>query len=236
MRTTALLAQASSGEEATPLDNIKTFVDIVGTSVTAVALIIGGVWAYFKFVKGRTYRPRLEVGLFGQWRSVDDKDLVQARITVKNIGASVVTLLQEGTGLRVSVLAPDQPKAPTSAIWERLKVFEILTDHNWIEPGETVSDDLMLDLGVSDPMLTLFEARLVWRWSRPDGNIVVFARQIIPVDSTVDGLEKGHAGDGQGKETAHERAGASWTGTRERERDSGVAGVETGQRRGAAEE
>lgn len=160
MRTTALLAQASSGEETTPLDNIKTFVDILGTSVTAVALIIGGVWAYFKFVKGRTYRPRLEVGLFGQWRSVDDKHLVQARITVKNIGASVVTLLQEGTGLRVSVLALDQPKAPTPAIWERLKVFEVLTDHKWIEPGETVSDDLLLDLGVSDPMLTLFEARL----------------------------------------------------------------------------
>jgi hypothetical protein len=70
-----------------------------------------------------------------------------------------------------------------------LRVFEVLVDHAWIEPGETVSDDLLLDLGASGPVPTLFEARLVWRW-RKGGNIVVFARKFIPADSTIDGQEE----------------------------------------------
>jgi hypothetical protein len=188
---TAMLLTQSSVEKATPLDNIKTVVDIIGTSVTAIAVILGGIWAYFKFVKGRTYRPRLGVGLTGQWRLVDGRHLLHARITVKNIGASKVTLLQRGTGLRVSVLVPDQPVAPASAVWKHVKVFEILGEHQWIEPEETVSDDLLLNLGIPEPAPMLFEARLVWRrlvwrWYRRSGNIVVMARKVILPDSTID--------------------------------------------------
>jgi hypothetical protein len=186
VRTAVLLAQAGSAEKATLLDNVKTVVDIIGTAVTAAAVILGGIWAYFKYVKGRTYRPRLGVGLAGQWRLVDGRRLLHAHITVENIGASKVTLLQRGTGLRVSVLAPDQPVAPASAAWEHLRVFEILREHQWIEPGETVSDDLLLNLGIPEPAPTLFEARLVWKWSQRRGNIVVLARQVILVNSTFD--------------------------------------------------
>lgn len=193
VRTVVLLAQAGSAEKATLLDNVKTVVEIIGTAVTAAAVIVGGIWAYFKFVKGRTYRPRLGVGLTGQWRLVDGRRLLHARITVENIGASKVTLLQRGTGLRVSVLAPDQPGAPASATWKHLKVFEILREHQWIEPNEMVSDDLLLDLGTSEPIPTLFEGRLVWKWSRRGGNIVVLARQFIPVDSTIDDHQKSAA-------------------------------------------
>jgi hypothetical protein len=173
-------------DSPTLLDDVNKIVDMFGTAVTALALIIGGVWAYFKFVKGRTYRPRLEVGLYGQWVTVDRKRLLHARLTVKNIGASVVNLLQEGTGLRISVPERDQPPTPVAQVWRVIRVFEVLGEHEWIEPQETVSDDLLLDLGVSAPALTLFEARLVWRWPRRQGNIVVFARQVVPVDSTID--------------------------------------------------
>jgi hypothetical protein len=161
VRTAVLLAQVGSVEKATPLDNLKTVVDIIGTVVTAAAVILGGMWAYFKFVKGRTYRPRLGVRLTGHWRPVDGRHLLHARITVENIGASKVTLLQRGTGLRVSVLAPDQPVAQAPVAWEHLKVFEILREHEWTEPGEMVSDDVLLDLGIPEPAPTLFEARLV---------------------------------------------------------------------------
>jgi hypothetical protein len=46
------------------------------------------------------------------------------------------------------VLVPDQPVAPASAVWKHVKVFEILGEHEWIEPEETVSDDLLLNLGI----------------------------------------------------------------------------------------
>jgi hypothetical protein len=174
--------------------DLKSVADLVGAIVTPAALVAGGTWAYFKFVKGRTYRPRLEVGLFGQWRVVNGQHLLQARIRVKNIGASAVTLIQRGTGLRVSVMAATQPTRPCRLEWQSLRVFETLLEHGWIEPGETVSDDLLLDLGVSTTQAVLFEARLTWKWTKRSDEIIVFARQIIPIGATMDGGEADAAG------------------------------------------
>lgn len=124
--------------------------------------------------------------------------LLHARVALKNMGASKFTLLRRGTGLRVSVLAPNQPAAPASAAWDVLKVFEFLTDHKWIEPAETISDDLLLDLGVSTAVPTLFEARLVLKRTKLfGGNIAVLARQVIPIDSTIGGSEKAAAAGGK---------------------------------------
>lgn len=179
-----LAAQGGAGSSS-GLDNFKTVIDITGTLITGAAVVVGGIWAYFKFVKGRTFRPRLEVHMSGQWRKVDQRQLLHARIRVKNIGSSNVALVQKGTGLRVSVLGPTQPSPPALSSWDRQKVFVILREHAWIEPGETVSDDLLLNLGTPDPVLTLFEARLVWGRNR--GNVVFFAREIIPADAVMIG-------------------------------------------------
>jgi hypothetical protein len=182
-----VLAAADNQEQTSTLDDVHTWFDIIAAGLTALALVIGASWAYFKFVKGRTFRPRLDVGMVGQWHVVDRKPLLQARVTVTNVGASVVRPLEKGSGLRVSVLAEDQPPAPSAEVWHALRVFNVLTDdHKWIEPQETVSDDLLLDLGLSRPVVALFEARFVWRRRWPRRNTVILARQVVPVDSTID--------------------------------------------------
>lgn len=48
------------------LTDTKTWVDIISTSVTTVAVLVGAVWAYFKFAKGRTFRPRVRIDLAAQ--------------------------------------------------------------------------------------------------------------------------------------------------------------------------
>jgi hypothetical protein len=179
---TVLLTPGSASTKLS-LDNISTAVTITVNTLTAAAVVIGGVWAYFKYAKGRTFRPRLEVILLGQWQNFNGRHLLQARITVKNVGASKIALLQEGTGLKVSLFAKKQPVPPDLAKWDRPKVFSVLTEHAWIEPGETVSDDLLLDLATSDPVPTLLEGRLIC--CRRRGNIEVFARKVIPADATI---------------------------------------------------
>ena len=187
----ALAGSGGSHLNAGHLSDVKDVADIVGSAVTALAVIVGGSWAYFKFVKGRTYRPRLEVNLFGQWREVDGAQRYHARITVRNIGASVVRLLQRGTGLRVNLLADDQPRPPGRAKWRKAGTFRIFLEHDWIEPGETVSDDLLLDPGMSGPALVMLEARLVWKWSSHSEEIVVLARRMLPADSaSIDSQER----------------------------------------------
>lgn len=169
----------------------QSFKDIaagVGSVVTALAVIVGGLWAYFKFVRGRTYRPRLDVKMLAQWRFINGRHLLHARVTVTNIGASVVRLNQNGgTGLRVSVLSAQQPDPPDTASWDVVRVFEIFLDHEWIEAGETVSDDQLIDIDSDAPEVSLFEARLVWGWSGGKNEIVVMARQVIPPNSSLGG-------------------------------------------------
>ena len=176
-------AVANSG-----LSNINTIVDTISKAVTAVAVIIGGVWAYFKFVRGRTYRPRLEVDLAGQWWPVNGKRLLYARVIVRNVGASKVELLQRGTGLKVSIPANDQPPPPAPTVWDSKKVFVILKDHEWIESGEKIFDDLLLDLGVSDTCPALLEVRLVSH--RRAGNVVFFAREITLTSTPLDEIKR----------------------------------------------
>lgn len=178
--SSALLANPPSTTSL--LDNVKTAVDILGTLVTAAAVIVGGLWAYFNFVKGRTYRPRLEVEMQGEWRVIDGERWLHSRVRVKNIGASKVTLRQRGTGLQLSRLRTRDP-ASTRARWETLTVSEIFKEHQWIEPGETISDDVLLHLDVPDGQPVLCETRLVWQWNDKEGNIDVTSRRIIPAES-----------------------------------------------------
>ncbi|MDP9070439.1 MAG: hypothetical protein M3N68_03975 [Actinomycetota bacterium] len=185
-----LIAQVNaSPPSSSPLADLKTVVETVQAATTAVAVVVGAIWAYFKFVKERTYRPRLEVGMSGEWRSTGKERLLHARVTVKNIGTSVVELAQEGTGLRLSRIS-SIPEEAGQIKWQKLTVFPILAEHQWIEPGETVSDDLLVTVPVPASEPTLFETRLVWTWRESEGNIVVFARKLIAHDAKMESGEE----------------------------------------------
>ena len=173
-----LLASNEALAENSASDLVKNIVDIVSGIVTVLAVIVGGVWAYFRFVKERTYRPRLGVNMTGTWVAVADRYLLIAEITVMNIGQSVINLRQRGTGLRVSKLT-SLPTTVGPVQWEPIKVYEIYKDHEWIEPSETVSDQLLLMVDDDGRSPVLFEARLVWEWHGDDDHIVVLARQVV---------------------------------------------------------
>ena len=88
IQMTGIFAQALIyGDPAakSTLDNAKDIADIISSAITVLAVIIGGVWAYFK-LKGRTYRPRVEMQLAGQWWQAEGKFLLQAKVTIKNVG------------------------------------------------------------------------------------------------------------------------------------------------------
>jgi hypothetical protein len=207
--------------------SFKDVADAVNHVITAAAVVFGGGWAYFKLLRGRTYKPRLVIDLSGQWRkrSGPARDVFHARIRVTNIGIARVSLKQYGTALQVSFPAPDQPEPPSDLEWSYVPIlrgnkqpqsFEIFRQHAWIEPGETISDDLLLDLDKAPETLRL-EASLTWgqaprkrrpaltqrlfrlrlyrvlarRWSRGGGfdphDVRVFARRIIPADAKMIG-------------------------------------------------
>ncbi|MEV0566095.1 hypothetical protein [Dactylosporangium sp. NPDC050588] len=171
-------------EEGGFLGTFSTVAQAAGSVVTALALIVGGTWAYFKFAKGRTFQPRLQVTLTGQWIRVAGKDVLQVNATATNIGSSMIAIRQQGTGLMVNRLSAEQPDPPASVEWERIGgVHELFADHSWIEPSESVTDELLLSLGLATPTTVRIVSRVVCERRRKK-NVVIFARKIVHAEAS----------------------------------------------------
>lgn len=121
---------------------------------TLVALIVGGIWTYYLFIKGRVLKPRLELDVSGEIIGIDSKKYIRITVTLKNVGSSKVEITREGFALDVfaqrpspSVIPEDSEKYKILGIdWTRLLPFDVLTRHQWIEPGETIRDQLLAEI------------------------------------------------------------------------------------------
>lgn len=127
---------------------------------TLVGLAVAGVWAYFNFVKSRTYYPRMEMAVTGEMRMRGGQQFLVPRISLKNIGKSKVQLDQAGSGYRIW-LASGEISETGQLIWSGGKpVFPIFADHAWIEPGESIFDELDLFALPAECVATKIEVRL----------------------------------------------------------------------------
>lgn len=140
----------------TALGYVKTIAEILG-------ILVGALWAYYKFFRGRTFRPRLELLVSGKTWNSDRLTQLTATVQIKNVGLSKLALSQEGTALRVFSQQPTKAKdIPTDVEWERLLTRAIFEKHKWIEPGETIVDEMLLALGNSDDLKAIkLELRIV---------------------------------------------------------------------------
>lgn len=159
------------------LDNIEKI-------FTILAIILGGVGAYLKFFKGRTYHNRLQLEVSG--RVVIDGEVTCLLVTMqlKNVGVSSVYLDAEGTRIDVYSYAPEsyQPM-PHLAIWQTLKTFPIFQNCEWIESGEAAKDELLIriadqrqvafkiDMTVNSRGIS-FRSRAIVKWKDGESNLL----------------------------------------------------------------
>jgi len=82
------------------LETVKTVSDVAANGVTIAALLIGGFWAYWAFVRERTRWPRAAVSLLITDRDLtDERALLQVKVLVHNLGGLRITARE----LRVDV-------------------------------------------------------------------------------------------------------------------------------------
>ncbi len=125
--------------------NFPETVDIINKLVTTGAIITGGVWAYFNFIKGRIYRPRLQVEVSGSVILIEERMYIKVLAKLHNVGNSVVLLEQKGTGLRVFGEECDNHAATIRNInWKHLATYPVFENHGWIEGKETISHEQLL--------------------------------------------------------------------------------------------
>ncbi len=153
------------------LTNWDTVFGIAQKIFTIIGIIAGGVWTYFHYFHGRTYRPRLETNVSGKILKHDEVSLLVATIKIKNVGLSKIDIKQKGSGMRIIGL---EKKSNVQEIEKnegvRLKTIPVFENHAWIEPGETVEDIHTLTLPNQAYIGLMLDVRLVtnkiaWRFS-----------------------------------------------------------------------
>jgi hypothetical protein len=123
----------------TATDWITAVTDVI----QALAILVAGAWAYWKFVRGRTFRRRAEL-------TIDSAELVggaaaaiRAQATLRNTGGADIPI--RVAVLRGSVADGDELDKG-DVRWNRIVSVPLFSDHAWIESNETVHDDVLIPL------------------------------------------------------------------------------------------
>jgi hypothetical protein len=126
-------------------DDIKAILEIISALLQIFAILAAGVWAYYKFLKGRLFKHKLDIELSGTFFSLEAGDHVLASIHIKNSGFTRVDFKTECCVLRIFT-PKDRPNLDftDATIWRRIATVPILNDHKWIEPSGVIQEEELI--------------------------------------------------------------------------------------------
>lgn len=144
------------------LDQVQKIADIVQKAFTVLAVVIGGIWAYFKFFRGRTFRPRLDLQVTGQLTRDRSGDMyLIATAALKNIGLTDIRIRHEGSGLVVSTSTKDSNTEDGLIIskeWEEEIAVDVFEQHQWVEPNEPIKEEQLFVISQEETETTGIDA------------------------------------------------------------------------------
>jgi hypothetical protein len=111
-----------------------------------VAIIIAGVVGYYKFLRGRVFRPRLEMTVSSSLFLIGQQQYIKVVATLKNTGASRITFDLENSALRIFAAPLAAREIVDSVSWEQIGILNVGGRHSWIEPAETVYENWLIVL------------------------------------------------------------------------------------------
>lgn len=151
---------------------IKTLAETAQAAITTAAIIAGGIWSYFRFVKNRLFYPRAELKHeIVQKNLVEGKSLLRITLAVFNNGdvllpiSSVWTRVHQikpVTGKILEDLTNNQDPAmaeEAEITWPEIGIRQIeYTSDAEIEPGESESFhfDFVIDSTVKSVQIYSF--------------------------------------------------------------------------------
>jgi hypothetical protein len=126
--------------------DIKTITEVVDNIVTSGAVVIGGIWAYFKFIRGRTFAHRAELNSTVALERTVGRSYLCVTVSLKNTGLSKLPLEKDMKVMRLFGAAGEVDGRIDAAKWERLMTLPMLQHHEWLEAQETVTDTMVYSL------------------------------------------------------------------------------------------
>ena len=131
-------------EEASSLPGWTDWVSVAQNAVQIVALVVGAVFAYWKFFRGRTFPRRLEPAVTGEWLKEDPVEGVLVRVSLKNTGAADVPL--DRNAIRIFTVGQDGWGTSKTPGWDRMMTLSVFKEHEWIESQEVITDEVLIPL------------------------------------------------------------------------------------------
>jgi hypothetical protein len=151
---------AAPATAAADLKKIRDFVDIVFKSITVIATIVGGAWAYYHFIKGRVFEPRLTLSTSARRLRTQGTEYVLSTVELSNVGLSRIEIAK--AEIRVCSLSGT---AVTEAVGfpklTGLKTVNVLLAHSAVESGETLKEQNILTLASDQNLPILLYFRVV---------------------------------------------------------------------------
>jgi hypothetical protein len=110
--------------------------DVADKAIKLVAVLLGGVWTYWNYRKSRTYAQKMELQIAS---SMFQRDAIYIEVTakLKNLGATIHNVQQEGTYCEIVAILSDLTT-------QTVRLLPVFTRDSFIEPGESISDRLLV--------------------------------------------------------------------------------------------
>jgi hypothetical protein len=124
----------------------QTILDLLQSAFTILAIVGAGIWTYFNYFKGRTYKKRLQPNASAEVLAIDHVPHLIATVRVENVGLREVKI-QRGV---LEVAAYTAPVTRSNALslssvrWNELAPFTVFASGTQLEPGETIEEQCLI--------------------------------------------------------------------------------------------
>lgn len=142
----AVLGGFQDGSEPMPawLRNIQVGADIFQKIATPIAIIVGGLFAYYKLVVERTHASRIQPAIDYEVAQKDDRIFLKASVSGTNIGNAAVPIASEYCGVRFYTRRVQEDR------WWLQQAEPIFEAQGWFEPGETLGEPVWFEIYKAD--------------------------------------------------------------------------------------
>jgi len=132
--------------------------------------VIGAAWTWLQYVRGRTFRRKLEPKISGEIFEAEGKHFLSITSSVKNVGLSRAFIIQRGTWVEITILQVDSKTSSVAEPDEKEVGYPpVFLSHAWVEPGEEITDQRLVQLPAkeSQDVAVRLNLRIIsqeWRW------------------------------------------------------------------------
>lgn len=143
--------------------------------LTAAAIILGGLFTYYKFFKDRVYRPRINIKVDAGHVEIGLLHFLMCRVTMENKGSTKLEILRDRSAILCFQGTPGGPFTMTKWGSDAATTVLIFQKHGWFESGEMISDDALIAIPADDDHVYRLRYRLVISDATPwhKGNIEI---------------------------------------------------------------